>query len=318
MELHVEHRISRQQRNGPLGGALFLASLNLPVLALHGLVRGQCTCGRGDCRSAGKHPATSHGVRDATADQEVIRARWRARPGANVGLATGRASGLAVIDIDPRNGGESSLQELERVHGLFPRTVEVLTGGRGLHFYFACGDQVPAPSSSGRLGPGIDVKGDGGYVVAPPSLHASGESYRWRQGCGLGELVPATLPDCVVQLAECRQREGSANGGIRSEGFIPLGRRALDFVWNGAPMGEQRTRALSAARNHLSAGYSVEETAHAIWTGLQASRWDPDWPWTWEDALSIASDLAQRAPTGHFDLSAPGPPKGHVNLEVTF
>ena len=95
--------------------------------------------------------------------------RW---PDANVAIVTGAVSGLVVIDIDPKHGGEQSLTELEREHGPLPKTVEAITGGGGHHLYFA----HPGGEVRNKVGlaPGIDLRGDGGYIVAPPSLHASG------------------------------------------------------------------------------------------------------------------------------------------------
>ncbi len=80
-------------------------------------------------------------------------------------------------------------------------------------------------------------------------------------------------------------------------GAIPLGRAALAFVANGAPMGEQRTESCKAARNYLSAGYDVDATAEALWRGLQQSPNDPACPWTRDDALAIARDIAGSPPT---------------------
>jgi len=128
------------------------------------------------CVPGEKRPATRRGVKDATTDRgEVIRA-WTAQSEANVAIATGTASGIVVLDVDPRNGGDASLAELERLHGELPDTLRVSTGGGGRHYYFAA---TEAPVASGVLAPGLDVKGDGGYVVAPPSVHPNGTAYRW-------------------------------------------------------------------------------------------------------------------------------------------
>lgn len=109
-------------------------------------------------------------------------------------------------------------------------------------------------------------------------------------------LDPHTLPP--VSLA-CRGNGAAPQTGDNKKAgklTVVLGRAALEFVANGAPIGEQRSRALAAARNYLSAGYSVEATANAVWRGLQASPQEQDrGPWQWEDAQYIASDLAQKA-----------------------
>ena len=107
--------------------------------------------------------------------------RWFERwPDANVGIVTGRISGLVVVDIDARHGGPDSVAALEARHGALPATVEVLTGGGGRHLYYA----HPGPVVPNRVAmhPGIDLRGDGGCVVAPPSVHPSGRRYEWVAG----------------------------------------------------------------------------------------------------------------------------------------
>jgi hypothetical protein len=124
----------------------------------------------------GKVPfAGTRGVKDATLDSDAV-ATWPA--GCNIGIATG--GGLVVIDIDNHanvDGGET-LYELERQHEPLPRTASVKTGNNGEHLYFT--SRAPIRNSAGRLGPGLDVRGEGGYVVAPPSVHPeTGRAYDW-------------------------------------------------------------------------------------------------------------------------------------------
>ncbi|NOT02117.1 MAG: bifunctional DNA primase/polymerase [Phycisphaerales bacterium] len=123
------------------------------------------------CKSRGKEPLTLHGFKDATNDPEMARRLWRQFPNANIGIACG-ASKLAVADIDPRNGG--SLESLTRLFGPMPDTVQVRTGGGGLHLYFRTDGR---PVRGRKLGPGLDLKADGGYVIAPPSIHESSARY---------------------------------------------------------------------------------------------------------------------------------------------
>lgn len=125
------------------------------------------------CASRGKAPLTVHGVKEAAKDPAVIRALWRAHPDANVAIATGAISGIVVLDIDPRHGGDDTLAALEAQYGKLPDTPTVLTGGGGIHFYFRHPGGV-APNSASRVGQGIDVRSDGGYVIAPRSVHESG------------------------------------------------------------------------------------------------------------------------------------------------
>jgi hypothetical protein len=128
------------------------------------------------CRPRDKRPATANGVKDATTDLEVIRSWWGRVPDLNVALATGALSGIFVIDLDGVDA-EAELRRLEQEHGELPATVESITA-RGRHVFFKM-PQVPVRNSAGRIAPGIDVRGDGGYVLVPPSLHPSGRGYVW-------------------------------------------------------------------------------------------------------------------------------------------
>jgi hypothetical protein len=121
----------------------------------------------------GKEPLTARGFKDASLDPAGIRAWFDCYPEAGVAIATGAVSGLVVLDEDTPHGGGGSLAQLSRL----PETYTVLTGGGGKHYYFAHPGE-PVPCSAGKLGPGLDVRGDGGYVVAPPSVHASGRPYK--------------------------------------------------------------------------------------------------------------------------------------------
>jgi hypothetical protein len=172
--------------------ALRHAALGWRVLPLHtpdGAGAGACSCGRAGCPKPGKHPRCRHGVRDATSSADTISAWWSTWPNANVGLATGA---LLVIDVDGEQG-ISSLQELQHNYGPLPTTLEATTR-RGRHLYFT-GPSHRIGNSAGRLGEGLDVRGHGGYVVAPPSLHADGHIYQWRT-----RRPPAALPAWVTGL----------------------------------------------------------------------------------------------------------------------
>lgn len=118
--------------------------------------------------------------------------RW---PDANIAVVTGIVSGVVVLDLDPRHGAAASLERLDREHGPLPDTVEASTGGGGRHLYFA----HPGDITRNRVGllPGIDLRGDGGYVVAPPSIHGSGEPYRWVRSPEV--LYPVPLPPWLLQ-----------------------------------------------------------------------------------------------------------------------
>ena len=180
----------------PLEAALAYARRGWPVFPLHhaDAHRG-CSCIDAlKCRSPGKHPRTRKGLKDATTDAAQIRRWWQLYPLANVGLAMGRKSGLVALDVDPRSGGDASLCELLERYGELPNTLESITGGGGSHLFFAH-PGVTFKNSSSVLGEGLDVKTDGGYVVAAPSLHASGKRYEWRT-----RRSPSSMPGWLLKL----------------------------------------------------------------------------------------------------------------------
>lgn len=174
-----------------LEAALAYAQRGWLVLPIHSVQDSRCSCGRATCTSVGKHPRTTHGLKDATRNETQIQDWWTQWPDANVGIVTGAPSKLVVLDIDPRNGGEDSLAALERTHGALPQTVVSRTGGGGEHIFF----QHPGKAIKSRpIAAGVDVKADGGYVVAPPSNHQSGELYLWKTSRQPEDLPLAVLP----------------------------------------------------------------------------------------------------------------------------
>src|SRR5262249_30984848 len=128
------------------------------------------------CQPRGKAPACDAGLHAATTDPERIDRWWRAVPDLNVAIGTGTVSGFFALDVDGENG-EASLRKLESARSTLPQTVEVITG-KGRHCYFRSG-RCKISNSVGLLGSGLDVRGDGGYVIAPPSMHPSGRPYVW-------------------------------------------------------------------------------------------------------------------------------------------
>lgn len=148
-----------------LDWALVYASYGFRVFPLHSMREGRCTCGRDCGKNAAKHPRVKGGYKAATANSEQIKAWWSKWSDGNIGIATGAVSGLAVIDIDDANG-LATLQSLVAQHEPLPRTAIVKTA-RGWHLYFVLPSPcTPVPCSASD---GLDVRGDGGYCVAPPS-----------------------------------------------------------------------------------------------------------------------------------------------------
>lgn len=183
-----------QSPKNPGMTAFEFAKRGWPVLPLHYPAGSGCSCKKDNCSSVGKHPITKNGLKDASSGQATILKWWKDSPQANVGILTGKISGLVVLDIDPRHGGDNSLEQLEQEHGRLPDTLKVRTGGNGWHYYFKHpGIEI---KNKANILPGLDLRGDGGYVVAPPSLHASQQTYHWD-----GDTTEiCKLPDWLMQL----------------------------------------------------------------------------------------------------------------------
>jgi hypothetical protein len=184
--------------------------------------------------SPGKHPRTKHGWKDATLDQAQIKEWWDRWPQANIGIATGTASGLWVLDVDTKKsvdvGGGSliplgvhSLRVLEAEQGPLPDTLVQVTGSGGLHYLFTYPSDELVYGNRTNMRPGIDVRAEGGYIVAPPSNHESGHEYLWANEESPVVDAPAWL------LAIAREHTGSSTipsvSDILSGGKIPVGER---------------------------------------------------------------------------------------------
>jgi hypothetical protein len=147
----------------------------------------------------------------------VIAEWWRRWPEANIGLATGDSSGVDVLDVDPRHGGEDSLHDIEANHGELPATLVSLTGGGGVHCFF---HHTPGlKNSAGKIGPGIDFRADGGYVIVPPSNHISGRAYTWKGSARPEEIDVVPIPEYLLKLARESTNANGRNG--KSAGRIP-------------------------------------------------------------------------------------------------
>jgi len=143
--------------------------------------------------------------------KEQVEKWFDEHPDANVGVVTGSISGVVVLDVDPAHGGDEALLELEKRHGPLPHTVESHTGGGGRHIYF----RHPGGVIHNRVGlaTGIDFRGDGGVIVAPPSVHPSGRRYRWEVSRGPDETPLAPMPAWLRHLAH--PAEGASGHPIR-------------------------------------------------------------------------------------------------------
>lgn len=177
---------------------------------------GTCGCGRNhQGRDVGKAPLTKHGLKDATQIQPGVKEYWGTWPRANVGIAI--PSGYFVLDVDIEHGGFDSLELLQGKIGVLPDTLRITTGSGGLHLWFKTGIPVRNTTALGGF-PGIDIRGEGGYVVAPPSMHRSGNRYEVSL-----DLPIIDAPEPLVTL--CTQKNSSQARSLSLEGIIPEGQR---------------------------------------------------------------------------------------------
>ena len=195
-----------------LPNALHFAEIGLPVIPVWNVTGSGCACGSATCSCPGKHPLgllVPNGVHDASTDPQVIREWWSQYPDANIGVATGSVSGIVVLDIDGAEG-ERSLQQLQDQHGVLPTTAEQRTG-RGRHLFFHIYGNRRVSNSASRLGQGLDIRGEGGYVVVAPSRHISGMRYQW-----VGDPLTnvASLPILPSFLTEPRRQHAPRRANV--------------------------------------------------------------------------------------------------------
>lgn len=136
-----------------------------------------------------KHPGLDRWQEAATTDLAILDAWWEGLyAGHGVCIVTG--GHIFGLDVDPAHGGIDTLTDLEDAYGPLPRTWTVTTGSGGAHFYFRA-TRPPRNSASSRLGPGLDIRGDGGQLVAPPTIHPNGQPYSWETAPWDVELADA-------------------------------------------------------------------------------------------------------------------------------
>jgi len=251
------------------------------VLPLHSWVQTRdgwgCSCGNKDCHSPAKHPIPKNGLNVASTDEALVKAWWKRWPYANIGIRTGAVSGLVVLDVDPRHGGDESLYALKSKCAL-PDTVEVITGSGGRHVYFQHPGKL-VRNSAGKIGAGLDIRGDGGYIVAPGSNHKSGGHYDWEASSSPDLTAIAPLPQPLIDLiAEdhaARQQSTYVEGAVVAAG----GRNAY-------------LTSLAGAMRHR--GMAVRAIAYALWYE-NLDKCAP--PLTADEVKSIARSIGRYEPT---------------------
>jgi hypothetical protein len=249
-----------------LDAALTYASWGWPVLPL---------------APGGKVPATAHGVHDATTDPGTIRQWWAQQPQANVGIAAGRASGLVVADIDPRNGGDTSWARWLSEHGAGPDGPIALTAGGGEHHLYLYTPEL----RSCKLADGVDLLSDGRYFVASPSI-VGGREYVWEASSDpLEGVAPPPVPSAWLAAYLARERRSPTTTGELIRGNRNAGLTALAGAMRRHGMGESEILAALRVANETRCDIPLPSSEVAR-IAASVARYEP------------ASDLAASAALG--------------------
>lgn len=272
--------------------ALEYAARGKKVFPLHTPAPGgSCSCHNKSCENVGKHPRTMHGLSDATTDPAKIKEWWGMWSDANIGVCTGADSGFFIVDIDVLKGGKESIQELQKQHGVFPEKCYASTGN-GFHLAFQhpgfrVGNIQSTADRPGPLGAGVDIRGDGGYIVAAPSLHENGKRYKWATDYSTFPPAPFWLQD----MLRAPQKNGHKSNGSGEGVAIPKGQRDNTLI---SLAGTMRRR-----------GLLPEEILGSL-TIVNARRCEPPLPA--EDVARIAKSAGRYKPaeddmeTNHDDV----------------
>lgn len=231
--------------------------------------------------SNGKKPMIPGGVHSATTSKKDLKKYFRAHPAANFGIATGDASGIFVVDVDG-DAGRESLSNLQAKHGALPKTVTVRTSN-GRHYYFRSGG-VTVRNSVGRIGKGIDIRGDGGYVVGPGSVHASSAIYHFVQGHALGEVDIAKAPKWLLRAVAVKVPHDKSDVDIGCTQPLPLAKVERAAVYADAALRRELDRLGKAPKHQRN--HSLNRCAFKLGQFLPYGLFDP---------AAVADELAHVA-----------------------
>jgi hypothetical protein len=190
-----------------------------------------------------KHPLTKHGLRDASRDPAIVREWWRRHPDALIGVPTGGAIGAVVLDVDIKDDHVNGFDTLDGLgFSILPETPMAHTASGGTHLYFALPDGADFRNTEGArgrgIGPGLDWRGEGGYVIAP----SPGSGYEWDPHWNFDTVSLAPVP--AVLLPRTLERVAAGRPTKPTTGLSPYAEAALDSACRriiGAPPGEQES-----------------------------------------------------------------------------
>jgi Bifunctional DNA primase/polymerase, N-terminal/Protein of unknown function (DUF3987) len=268
-----------------LESAVSYAERGLCVFPCAWIEDGACSCRDPECESPGKHPLTPHGLLDATDDIDQVRDFWTKFPKANIAIGTGAKSGIAVLDID---GVELARPELQKLlPGYDFKSVPVQKTGKGWHFIFSH-PEVHVKTGTKFL-PGMDSRGDGGYIIAAPSNHVSGKQYQWKTP--LNGNVPA-LPSALLTAIN----GPSSNGNGEAKPLLDT-----SIIWEGIPEGQRDDMLFRYACKMRHNDTPRDLADRLICEG--AARCKPPFPQA--DALRKVEQAYQKYPRGETSRTEP-------------
>lgn len=286
-----------------LEAALRYARKGLPVFPVHYPTESGCSCGKKSCSDIGKHPAVpgekSGGLHHATEDEKTIRSWFgRSRKGYNIAAVCGM--GYICLDVDPKNDGKESFEELIRDYEPLPdtwveETGEDKEGNRGLHYWFTVPQGMTLKSRKPIPGyRGVDLLCSNVYAVVAPSLHHSGVQYDTITS--VDDVVEA--PEWLLNLTSEEEEEDVFFKGkslAEPTGLRP-GQDVRKFLRKGrVPPGQQRAMACKAARALWGIWVEAEDAADLIWKALNDCDWEDD-PWTENQVLKLVQDEYSKQP----------------------
>jgi len=185
--------LSKSTKPDLMQEALNLAKNGFRVFPVYEPTTKGCSCKAGEnCGRAGKHPRILDFPNVATTDKRQIKTWWQKWQNANIGIATGKGSNVIVLDVDGNKGGDDSLFKLFEDSEI-PETLSAQTGN-GIHLFFQTIDNIDIKNSVVKIGEGLDIRGENGFVVAAPSLHRNGNRYSW-----MNETKPCPMPEFLKE-----------------------------------------------------------------------------------------------------------------------